>query len=86
MITDFKFNHETNDFNESIGVSEDFQDETIKKVNLMINRLYKEGDLAQSRILEELIATCSDEQIALLALSFIKAGINHAINEEKKKS
>ncbi len=72
MIPDFKFNHEADDFNESVGISEDFQDLAMSKVNLIINTLHKESNLNQSRILEEIIARCSDEQIAYLALMFIR--------------
>lgn len=71
MVPDFKFNHESDDFNESIGMDDQFQNEAIGKVNMIVNTIRKEGNLSQSRILEELIAICSDEQIAFLALCFI---------------
>lgn len=85
MITDFKFNHESNDFNESIGVSEDFQDLILIKVNRLVNDLHQIDELNQSRILEELVATCSDEQIAVLALYFIRDQLL-LLAKNKKKS
>lgn len=86
MVPDFKFNHESDDFNESIGIDDQFQDEAIGKVNLLVNTLNEEDKLTQSRILEELIAICSDEQIAFLALCFIKDQIDQHLKNQKKKS
>lgn len=86
MVPDFKFNHESDDFNESIGIDDQFQDEAIGKVNLLVNALNEEDKLTQSRILEELIAICSDEQIAFLALCFIKSQLDEHLKNQKKKS
>ena len=83
MIPDFKYNHDANNFNESIGVDENFQDETMKKINLIVNTLSKNENLHHSTILEEMIAVCSDEQIAFLALNFISEQIREQIKNSE---
>lgn len=86
MTPDFKYNHEADNFSESIGVDDQFQDDTINKINTLVNRLAKDDMLSQSRILEELVAICSDEQIAFLALCFIKDQLDQHLKNQKKKS
>lgn len=83
MTPDFTYNHETNDFNESIGIDEKFQEDTIDKINSLVNRLSKDNKLSQSMILEEMVAICSDEQIAFLALCFIKDQLTQQIKSKK---
>jgi S-methylmethionine-dependent homocysteine/selenocysteine methylase len=71
MIPDFKYDHEVIDLDKSIGVDDKFQDELMTKVNIVVRTLNDNNQLRQSRILEEIVAICSDEQIAFMALCFI---------------
>ena len=86
MTPDFKYNHDAKDFNEAIGVADNFQQETIDKLNVLVNTLNKEDRLKQSIMIEEMIAICSDEQIAFVASLFIKQQIDHQREQKKHKS
>ena len=83
MIPDFKYNHDADNFFDAVGIAKDFEVETLKKINRILNDLNQIDELSPSRILEEMIAVCSDEQIAFLALNYIGEQVNKQLKDNE---
>jgi len=72
MNPDFNYNHDSKNLDEALGLEQDFSEKLTKKIVLITSTLAEKETLSISTIVEDMVAICSDEQIALLAGFYIK--------------
>ena len=76
MNPDFNYNHDKSNLDEALGLEKDFSENLTKKIVLITTTLAEQETLSISTIVEEMVAVCSDEQIALLAGFYIKGQLD----------
>jgi hypothetical protein len=85
MNPDFNYNHDKSNLDEALGLEKDFSENLTKKIVLITSTLADKETLSISTIVEEMVAICSSEQIALLAAFYIKGQLDGFIEKIKEK-
>lgn len=92
MNTEFKFNHESDNLAEAVGVDQSILEGLGPKIIDMVQTFEKESesdthaDISVSKIVEKLSTTFSDTEIAILAGIQIKDSIMEAQQKSMQRS
>ena len=71
----FVFNHEEDDFEEAIGVTEEIVRETVSKVQDIVTEVQNDEEGCQSMIVESLMDNCNKEELCLMLFLLISGRV-----------